>query len=1246
MQSLAQTALSPSQQALLRSTSKLGQRETLREELARSLRHERMGLPLPQGSRLFRDRGGRAAAVDDDDDDMLHDDSDDDVRCDDTRTEQLCPDAVEQPLPPAVDDEAPSAPADPLAELAARAMGTKRQKKDRQALKRHKVALELADEEGPVSKTEAVAALRPTARALRADITGEAEGVGDDTMVDARAAARRMRAPGMPDPAQWTRSAEVVHVTRPPQVEAQRLKLPIVGMEQEIMEAVHEHAIVLLCGETGCGKTTQVPQFLYEAGYARHGAGICVTQPRRVAVTSTAARVAAELDVPLGGPVVGYAVRHDVRGRGEGDAPPALRFVTDGVLLREAQADALLSKYSVIVLDEAHERSVNTDILLGLLSRIVPLRQRMAAESSSASGDGTKPLKLVVMSATLAVDDMAQNKALFPSGPPPVVRVPARQFPVTLHFARRTPPEGEHLRAALRKACALHRRLPPGGVLIFVTGAREVEALCAQLRRAFNSSVSAGTKSELCREEDALEDAFDRDALDDDGDAPLDLSFDHDSDVDADGDGASDSDESETHMLGGDASAEDIEEAEVGDDGHGGPGPVHVVPLYAMLSPAAQARAFQPPPDGHRLMVVATNVAETSLTLPGVRYVIDAGLAKQRVPVDAIDGASGGSGSALRLGWISQASSTQRAGRAGRTGPGHCYRLYSSAHYVNSMPPHEAPDVLAAPLDGVVLHMKAMGIDYVERFPFPTPPPATALHGACVALTRLGALADTPQRSGELTHLGARMAQLPVPPRCARFLLAAASSEALTHMRGSLPPQHVVLPLAVAVAATLSLDSPFVQHNDAGSAAPAGMTPPATGGPVLATSAAAVKQRQAALHHPRSDALSAAVALLTFEAAEEASRGGGEALCVSHGLHSRTLREASQLRRQLARLLARRYDVLVASTKGGSRTASSTNQQLVIAALTASHAPQVMQLYEDASGVEAALRVALACGHPDRIARRVKPADQVGAAPPGRAVRYKAACEVVTLDNAAGAHLLPLPGPGAKKEGGAADAAAASAPSSTVYVHPTSSLRRGAPEWVCYTHIMATGSRPYLVGATQMDPVWLAPACPALVRLSQKPLPVPTPAYDHAADAVMAWHSATYGPPAWELPPVGVALPPNDETASAAFAVALLSGHIAPPLGRLIDRLAVPPTTAGQAQHRGMRRVGELLHALRTARVASKAALAAAWLSDPAFLRAQLTDWMREGQAHVLHREWPHIVGSITAATQEPRVTGKTRRTD
>ncbi|CAM9661965.1 unnamed protein product, partial [Ectocarpus sp. 13 AM-2016] len=288
-----------------------------------------------------------------------------------------------------------------------------------------------------------------------------------------------------PRPKRW------VPVKRPVALQAARQQLPVCGMEQEIMEAVHENDTVILCGETGSGKSTQVPQFLYEAGYAAHGL-IGVTQPRRVAAVGTAERVAVELGTKCGkGGAVAYQIRYDASGVGE---KTRVKFMTDGVLLQEITSDLLLRKYSAVLLDEAHERNLNTDVLLGMLSRSIPLRKQVADEEQRAwnmLGEDSKkdaklplrPLKLVIMSATLRVTDFTENKALFPV-PPPVISATSRQHPVTVHFSKRTELY-DYSGETFKKVCKIHQRLPEGGILVFMTGKREILHMCDKLRREF-----------------------------------------------------------------------------------------------------------------------------------------------------------------------------------------------------------------------------------------------------------------------------------------------------------------------------------------------------------------------------------------------------------------------------------------------------------------------------------------------------------------------------------------------------------------------------------------------------------------------------------------------------------------------------------------------------------------------------------------------------------------------------------------
>jgi HrpA-like RNA helicase len=281
-----------------------------------------------------------------------------------------------------------------------------------------------------------------------------------------------------------------VNVNRDSKIQESRMALPIFGEEQVIMEAIRYHPFLMICGETGSGKTTQVPQFLYEAGYGQlshdlHPGMIGVTQPRRVAAISMSKRVAQELN--LTERHVSYQIRYE----GNVTSSTIIKFMTDGVLLKEIAHDFLLKKYSVLLIDEAHERNLNTDIIIGLLSRIVPLRNKMVEEEQATTQIGKtrlKPLRVVIMSATLRIEDFIQNTCLF-ANPPPLIKIDTRQYPVTIHFSRRTPAQ-DYLNAALDKIYKIHKRLPPGGILVFLTGQSEIDFLCRKLCKAFPERLS------------------------------------------------------------------------------------------------------------------------------------------------------------------------------------------------------------------------------------------------------------------------------------------------------------------------------------------------------------------------------------------------------------------------------------------------------------------------------------------------------------------------------------------------------------------------------------------------------------------------------------------------------------------------------------------------------------------------------------------------------------------------------------
>ncbi|KAI9741961.1 MAG: putative ATP-dependent RNA helicase DHR1 [Cirrosporium novae-zelandiae] len=531
------------------------------------------------------------------------------------------------------------------------------------------------------------------------------------------------------------RKAYSVLVERSEEIQTARLKLPVVAEEQKIMEAIHNHSSVVIWGATGSGKTTQVPQFLYEAGYGDPNGPtpglIGVTQPRRVAAVSMAERVAEELGS------LRDRVAHQIRFESTVNKNTAIKFMTDGVLLREISQDFYLTKYSVIIIDEAHERSANTDILIGMLCRIVDLRAK-----ESHNDPKIKPLKLVVMSATLKISDFIENSKLFRRERPPLIQAEGRQYPVTIHFARKT--NHDYVEEAFRKVCRGHRKLPPGGMLVFLTGQNEISDLAKRLRNAFPITKGSYTKDPHV-EVAALETPLEIEDFDITNNQPIPESKD---DFDS---------EPETD--------EEFEDEHGFNVGEGvvvqGSTPLHVLPLYAQLPTKDQLKVFQPPPDESRLIILATNVAETSLTIPGIRYVFDCGRAKDR-KYDQTTGVQ-----SFEVGWISKASASQRAGRAGRTGPGHCYRLYSSSVYERDFEEYSKPELLRTPIESIVLQLKRLGITKVINFPFPTPPDRESIQKAERLLTNLGAI--SPDNS--ITELGQNLSIFPISPRLSKMLL-------------------------------------------------------------------------------------------------------------------------------------------------------------------------------------------------------------------------------------------------------------------------------------------------------------------------------------------------------------------------------------------------------------------------------------------------------------------------------------------
>ena len=473
-------------------------------------------------------------------------------------------------------------------------------------------------------------------------------------------------------------------INRTEEMDKARRSLPVFMHEREILEGVENNLVTIICGETGSGKSTQIPQFLYEYGYTgttRKGI-IGITQPRRVAATSLSKRIADEMSKTYG-EEVGYQIRYDKKFFNQNTV---IKLMTDGILLKELELDSLLEKYSVIIIDEAHERSINTDILISLLSRIVSLRLMQAKKEREENKNKDSyihhPLRLVIMSATLRVDDFLENKRLFPNLVPRLIKIESRQYSVDIHYNKVTKEDYEE--ETFSKVWKIHRTLPPGGILVFLTGRKEIQYMTERLKIEFKKK---SRKVKKYKEEYNEE-----------------------------------NDENEIDM---DEESEDEKEENFK--------PVQVLPLYSMLPPEQQLKVFKPPKEGHRLIIISTNIAETSITIPNIRYVVDWGREKQKVYDPHLRL------SKFLITWVSKASADQRAGRAGRTGDGHCYRLYSSTVFSN-MEQYAIPEILRIPLDQTILQLKALGISDLWKFPFVSSPNMSQIKATLRELWVLNAL--------------------------------------------------------------------------------------------------------------------------------------------------------------------------------------------------------------------------------------------------------------------------------------------------------------------------------------------------------------------------------------------------------------------------------------------------------------------------------------------------------------------------
>lgn len=436
----------------------------------------------------------------------------------------------------------------------------------------------------------------------------------------------------------------------------ERCRLPIYSYRHELLSAIREYPIIVVVGETGSGKTTQIPQYLHEVGYSQAGKIGC-TQPRRVAAMAVATRVAQEVGCKLG-QEVGYSIRFEDCT----SSATVVKYMTDGMLLREMMTEPDLSSYSVLMIDEAHERTVHTDVIFGLAKDLCRYR---------------KDFRLIVASATLE----AEKFALY-FDHAPIFRIPGRRYPVQIYYTKA--PEANFLDASVITVLQIHVTQPLGDILVFLPGQQEIEEVQEELQNRLRN------RGREMRE-------------------------------------------------------------------------LIVLPVYATLPSDMQAKIFEPTPPNARKAILATNIAETSITLNEIVYVIDCGFCK----LNSFSPKTGME--SLVTVPCSKASANQRSGRAGRVRPGHCFRLYTKFSYEKEMDDVNDPEIQRTNLAHVVLSLKALGIDDLINFDFMDPPAPETLIKALELIYALGALND----KGELTRIGRKMAELPMDPTYSKMLLAA-----------------------------------------------------------------------------------------------------------------------------------------------------------------------------------------------------------------------------------------------------------------------------------------------------------------------------------------------------------------------------------------------------------------------------------------------------------------------------------------
>ncbi|KAL4443077.1 hypothetical protein ABPG74_002144 [Tetrahymena malaccensis] len=447
---------------------------------------------------------------------------------------------------------------------------------------------------------------------------------------------------------------ELLQLSEREKMKKVRQSLPIYKYREELLTLIRDNRVIVMVGETGSGKTTQVPQYLHEVGYTKTGRIGC-TQPRRVAAMSVAARVSEEMGTKLGHEV-GYSIRFEDCTSDK----TVIKYMTDGMLLRELMMEPDLASYSVMIVDEAHERTLHTDILLSIIKDL-----------SRARDD----LKVIISSATI---DAQRFSEYFDNCP--IIKIPGRRFQVDIYYTKA--PESDYIQAAVLTVLQIHVTQPKGDILVFLTGQEEIEAAEEMLT-------------------------------------------------------------ARTRGLGNKI------------------GELLICPIYSSLPSDMQAKIFEPTPAGARKVVLSTNIAETSITIDNIIYVIDTGFAKQTSynPRTGME--------SLIVTPISKASADQRAGRAGRVAPGKCFRMYTKWSFLNELDQNTIPEIQRTNLGSVVLMLKSMGINNLVNFDFMDSPPPEMIVKSLEQLYALGAIND----EGDLTKLGRRMAEFPLDPFLSKMLV-------------------------------------------------------------------------------------------------------------------------------------------------------------------------------------------------------------------------------------------------------------------------------------------------------------------------------------------------------------------------------------------------------------------------------------------------------------------------------------------